>query len=74
MMEIEEERQTVELQANEFGICRDQLFCKEHPRGMPVGKVRRVWLIPTIERSDTIFNIRVYFIIFKWTDTSFMFK
>ena len=31
-MESEEERKTAELQANEFGICPDQLFCKEHPK------------------------------------------
>ena len=31
-MEIEEERNTVELQADEFGICPDQLFGKEHPK------------------------------------------
>eukprot|EP00956_Cyclotella_meneghiniana_P010148 scaffold13986_cov58-Cyclotella_meneghiniana.AAC.2 len=31
-MHSEEEKKTVELQANEFGICPDQLFCKEHPK------------------------------------------
>jgi factor associated with neutral sphingomyelinase activation len=31
-MQSLEERKRVELQANEFGICPDQLFCKEHPQ------------------------------------------
>lgn len=30
-MQSEEETRRVELQANEFGICPDQLFCKGHP-------------------------------------------
>jgi factor associated with neutral sphingomyelinase activation len=31
-MTSEEERNRVELQATEFGICPDQLFCKWHPQ------------------------------------------
>ena len=53
-MESEEERKMAELQANEFGICPDQLFGKEHRRGMPIRKVSRMWLFPNLERSDTI--------------------
>ena len=31
-MQSEDEKKRVELQANEFGICPDQLFCREHPQ------------------------------------------
>ena len=31
-MQSEEEKKRVELQASEFGVCPDQLFCKDHPQ------------------------------------------